>query len=134
MGYVSAGMGDCFSALLASLMALWLVLVDRNPFQPRSYMSFGKFLILLHDQPCYLYETPISIPYLEVQDTVAQSLSLFHPPLSIIEFINHTYISAISSLSAIRPLLSKTLIRTSLSLKSLRNHLKNHMFKSSFFT
>ena len=34
MGYVSTQMGDHFGALLLSLMALWLTLVDRNPFQP----------------------------------------------------------------------------------------------------
>ena len=34
MGYVSSGMGDHFSALLVSLMALWLALVDQNPFWP----------------------------------------------------------------------------------------------------
>ena len=34
MGYLSTGMGDCFSALLVSLMALWLALVDRQPFRP----------------------------------------------------------------------------------------------------
>ena len=34
MGYVSTRMGDCLSALLMSLMALQLPLVDRNPFQP----------------------------------------------------------------------------------------------------
>ena len=34
MGYVSTGMGDRCSALLMSLMALRLALVDRNPFQP----------------------------------------------------------------------------------------------------
>ena len=34
MGYVSTGMGDRFSALLLSPMALQLTLVDRNPFQP----------------------------------------------------------------------------------------------------
>ena len=31
MGYVSTGMGDRLSALLVSLMALWLALVDRQP-------------------------------------------------------------------------------------------------------
>ena len=34
MGYISTGLGDCFSALLVSPMALWLTLVDRNPIQP----------------------------------------------------------------------------------------------------
>ena len=32
MGYISICMGDCLSALLVSLMALQLVLVDQNPF------------------------------------------------------------------------------------------------------
>ena len=32
MDYASIGMGDHFSALLLSLMALRLTLVDRNPF------------------------------------------------------------------------------------------------------
>ena len=31
MDYVSTGMGDCIGALLVSLMALWLVIVDQNP-------------------------------------------------------------------------------------------------------
>ena len=34
MCYTSTGMGDCFSAVLVSLMALPLILVDQNPFQP----------------------------------------------------------------------------------------------------
>ena len=34
MGYVSTWMGDRFSALLVSLMALQLMLVDQNPFRP----------------------------------------------------------------------------------------------------
>ena len=34
MGYISAGMGDHFSALLVSLMALQFMLVDQNPFRP----------------------------------------------------------------------------------------------------
>ena len=34
MGYVNTWMGDRFSALLMSLMALQLTLVDQNPFQP----------------------------------------------------------------------------------------------------
>ena len=34
MGYVSTWIGDHLSALLVSLMALRLALVDRNPFTP----------------------------------------------------------------------------------------------------
>ena len=34
MGYVSTLIGDRFSALLVSLMALGLTLVDQNLFQP----------------------------------------------------------------------------------------------------
>ena len=34
MGYISTGMGDCFGALLVSLMALRLALVYQNPFWP----------------------------------------------------------------------------------------------------
>ena len=34
MGYLSTGMADRFGALLVSLMALWLALVDQNPFLP----------------------------------------------------------------------------------------------------
>ena len=34
MGYISTGMGDRFSGLLVSLMALRLTLVDRKPFWP----------------------------------------------------------------------------------------------------
>ena len=34
IGYVSTGMGESFSALLVLLMALWLALVDQNPFWP----------------------------------------------------------------------------------------------------
>ena len=33
MGSVSTGMGDRFGALLVSLMALWLTLIDLNPFR-----------------------------------------------------------------------------------------------------
>ena len=33
MGYVSTLMGDCLSALLVSLVALQLVLVDKNSFR-----------------------------------------------------------------------------------------------------
>ena len=36
MDYLSTGMGDHFSALLVSPMALRLELLDRNPFQPGS--------------------------------------------------------------------------------------------------
>ena len=32
IGHVSTGMGDHLSALLLSLMTLWLTLVDQNPF------------------------------------------------------------------------------------------------------
>ena len=38
-GYISTGMGDCFGALLVSLMALQLMLVDRNPYQPCCYQT-----------------------------------------------------------------------------------------------
>ena len=34
MGYVSTGLGGCFGALPMSLMALWLELLDQNPFRP----------------------------------------------------------------------------------------------------
>ena len=34
MGYISTGMGDHFSPLRLSLMALRLALVDQNPFSP----------------------------------------------------------------------------------------------------
>ena len=34
MTYISTEMGDRFSALLVSLMALRIALVDRNPFWP----------------------------------------------------------------------------------------------------
>ena len=34
MSYVSTWMGDPFSVLLISLMALWLTLLDQNPFRP----------------------------------------------------------------------------------------------------
>ena len=36
MSYVSTRMGDYFSALLVSLMALQLALMDQNPFRPCS--------------------------------------------------------------------------------------------------
>ena len=50
MGYVSIEMGDHFSALLLSLMALRLALVDRNPFQP---CYFHIYLILVR-KFCFL--------------------------------------------------------------------------------
>ena len=34
MAYISTGMGNRFCALLVSLMALWLTLVEINPFWP----------------------------------------------------------------------------------------------------
>ena len=34
MGYINTGMGDQFGAPHVFLMALRLMLVDRNPFQP----------------------------------------------------------------------------------------------------
>ena len=37
MTYISASMGDHLSALLVSLMAFWLALVERNPFRPCSW-------------------------------------------------------------------------------------------------
>ena len=43
MGYISTGMGDCFGALVVSLMALWLALVDQNPFRP---CLFGERKVL----------------------------------------------------------------------------------------
>ena len=43
MGYISTEMGDCFSALLVSLMALWLALVDRNLFRP-CFLNGHSFL------------------------------------------------------------------------------------------
>ena len=44
MGCVSTGMGDRFSALFVSLMALWLMLVGQNPFWP---IIFTNILYLL---------------------------------------------------------------------------------------
>ena len=40
VSYISSRMGDRFSALLYSLMALRLMLVDQNPFQPCFYFVF----------------------------------------------------------------------------------------------
>ena len=45
MGYISTGMGDRFSTLLMSLMALQLVLVDQNPFWPCFFR--GRFSCLI---------------------------------------------------------------------------------------
>ena len=39
MGYVSTGKGDHFKALLVSLMALQLALVEQNPFWPCLQLS-----------------------------------------------------------------------------------------------
>ena len=47
MGYVSSWMGDRLSALLVSLMALWLVLVDQNPFWPCS-LSYSMYFTVLN--------------------------------------------------------------------------------------
>ena len=44
-GYVSTGVGDCFSALLVSLMVLRLVLVDRNPFWLSFFCIHGMIWI-----------------------------------------------------------------------------------------
>ena len=59
MGYFSTWMGDSFSALLVSLMALWLALVDRNPFEPCYLLDLVKISIYtnsyshLHCQDIY---------------------------------------------------------------------------------
>ena len=59
MGYVSTGMGDRFSALFTSLMALRLAVVDPNPFGlvlPLSCSRFlGKSLYSLRHCLMYLY-------------------------------------------------------------------------------
>ena len=47
MGYVSTGMGDCFSALVVSLMALRHVLVDRKPFRP-CYLTGLNFNVYMN--------------------------------------------------------------------------------------
>ena len=39
MSYVSTEMGDRLSELLVSVMALWLTLVDQNPFWPCHWIS-----------------------------------------------------------------------------------------------
>ena len=53
MGYVITRIRDCFSALLMSLMALRLVLVDQNPFWlsltcgHREVTGFSVMIVLL---------------------------------------------------------------------------------------
>ena len=58
MGYVSTWMGDRFSALTQSLMALQLVLVDRNPFQPCFFFLSPDYHELWHSMrsACLLTE------------------------------------------------------------------------------
>ena len=47
--YPITGMGDRFGALLLSLMALQLVLVDQNPFQPCFFIFAAKqYLLDMH--------------------------------------------------------------------------------------
>ena len=47
MGYISAGTGDHFGALLVSLMALWLMPVHRNQFRPWLTLQMPKSYNLL---------------------------------------------------------------------------------------
>ena len=42
MGYVSIGMGDCFSALLVSLMAFGLAIGDRDTFKSQAQRYLGS--------------------------------------------------------------------------------------------
>ena len=53
MGYVSTGMGDCFSALLMFLLALRLTLVDRNPGRPCYDIVLPLFVVPLGNI-CYV--------------------------------------------------------------------------------
>ena len=43
MGYINTGMGDRFGALIVSLMALQLTLVDLNPFQPGLHLLYASY-------------------------------------------------------------------------------------------
>ena len=53
MGYVSTlGWGDRLSALLVSLMALRLVLVNQNPFRPR-FLSKAHRFMRVGECPCF---------------------------------------------------------------------------------
>ena len=46
MGYISIGMGDRFGARLVSRMALQLMLVDQNPFQPFFFGSGLSWIVV----------------------------------------------------------------------------------------
>ena len=45
MGYISTWMGDHLSTAVMSLMALWLELVERNPFRPVS-INYATYVYL----------------------------------------------------------------------------------------
>ena len=77
MNYIStARMGDLFGALLVSLMALWLALVDSNPFRPcvshyhmyhcHIYLAlifslFYLFIIFIFTSIIFAYNWPMCI-------------------------------------------------------------------------
>ena len=52
MGYVSTGMGESFGALLVSMMALQLMLVDQNPFGPcyhTIFVNISNVTVIFHE-------------------------------------------------------------------------------------
>ena len=62
MGYVSTGMGEHFSTLLLSLMALQLALLDRNSFRPCSVLIPRVKYLKLHT-PKYISGTCPFCPF-----------------------------------------------------------------------
>ena len=62
MGYVSTGMGDRFSAVLVSLMALGLALVDQKPFWPCLLFFHQQYhcVIISFNEVCFLPETSVA--------------------------------------------------------------------------
>ena len=66
MGYISTWMGDRLSALLMSLMAVRLMLVDRNPFRAcyitgRLVKGYQDMKVCLYIKYIYIYKVKVGV-------------------------------------------------------------------------
>ena len=61
MGYVSFGTGHYFSALLLSLMALRLALLDQKPFRPCSFLKLKYIYSQNKNNPVVENKGPVKI-------------------------------------------------------------------------
>ena len=98
MGYVSTGMGDRLGVLLVSLIALRLVLVDRNKFRS-CFLRKKKNTFCSYDSQCekrnrkYLYsEQPNSKKKVE---SVLKIVPWYFPYLSLMFFYKFYHVSLI---------------------------------------